>query len=372
MNGSTPSLPGDTSTVPPTVVAPTARIVSGPAFEAIAELAAFASGPARASLESGKTWIRDVRRLAGPELIRRVDGWAFGVYAELASLIYEGGAPYATESLPGLIRSADPAALRKRLLGGESAANRAMVSEGAFERAIDGDAAARLELRRVLGENAAARLSIDRLLATPAAEIQADVAAIVASWTERVFPTLGPPALTIVERDVEAKRRLVRETPIAEAIRIVTNGVQFTASPASEIVVVPTVAMRPFIAPVDTPSTWILLCSVADEAFDDDPAAPPRKLVKIAFALGDELRLRMLRELADGDRTAKQLASRLQVDRTSLHHHLGILRSAGLVSIRASGVQSWVYGLRGDGIATASTSLASYLGSRGKPAGRPR
>ena len=50
---------------------PSVRVEAGPAFELIAQLAAFASGPARASLDSGKPWIREVRRLAGPELSRR-------------------------------------------------------------------------------------------------------------------------------------------------------------------------------------------------------------------------------------------------------------------------------------------------------------
>ena len=76
---------------------PPVRVVSGPAFELIAELAAFESGPARAALESGKTWIRDVRRLAGPELIRRVDDWAFPLYAELVPIALEAGEPFAIE-----------------------------------------------------------------------------------------------------------------------------------------------------------------------------------------------------------------------------------------------------------------------------------
>lgn len=352
-----------TSTAPPS-----ARVIAGPAFEVVAELAAFASGPARASLESGKPWIREVRRLAGPELIQRVEGWAFAVYAELATVVFEAGPPYDPDSLPGRIRAFDPAALVGRLLGAESIANRAMLTDGAFERALGGDAGARAEIRRVLGLNPPARLSLDRLFATPPGDVQADLAGVVEAWIDRVFPAFVDDAMATIERDVQAKRQLFRDLPLAESLRIATNGVEFSNSWASEVVVVPTVALRPFIAPADAGTTAILLCSVADEAFDDDPAAPPRRLVKIAAALGDDLRLRMLRELADGDRTAKQLASRLGVDRTSLHHHLGILRSAGLVSVQAAGVQSWRYALRADGIATASTSLASYLGTKRAPA----
>jgi DNA-binding transcriptional ArsR family regulator len=314
-------------------------------------------------------WIREVRRLAGGPLVDRVEGWAFAVWTELATLVLEAGPPFDPGRIAGLVRAADPDELFPQLLGAGSAANRAMVSDGAFERAVTGDVAARAELRRTLGVNPSARLSLDRLFATRPDVIQADVAEVVEAWTERVFPAFRDRTMAIIERDLEAKRSLFRDTPLAEALRIATNGVEFSNSWASEIVVVPTVALRPFIAPVDTMTTAILLCSVGDDAFDDDPTAPPRRLVKVAAALGDELRLRILHELADGDRTAKQLASRLRVDRTSLHHHLGILRSAGLVTVHAVGVQSWSYSLRADGIATASASLASYLGSRSRNGG---
>lgn len=105
----------------------------------------------------------------------------------------------------------------------------------------------------------------------------------------------------------------------------------------------------------------VLVCSVADEAFDVDPAAPPRRLVVAAAALGDPLRLRILHELATGDATATELADRLVIDRTSLHHHLGILRSAGLIAVSAVGVQSWRYSLRADGVTGTSAALTSYL-----------
>jgi DNA-binding transcriptional ArsR family regulator len=107
---------------------------------------------------------------------------------------------------------------------------------------------------------------------------------------------------------------------------------------------------------------------VADEAFDEDPGAPPRRLVKVASALGDELRLRILRELVASEYTASELSARLGVERTSLHHHLGILRSAGLISARAEGLQSWRYTSRPDGIREVSGGLQRYLD--GEPVSR--
>ena len=350
-------------TQPQPAPSPTVKLVSGPAFELVAELAAFASGPARASLESGKTWIRDVRRLAGPDLLRRVERWAFPLYTELAPIVLDAGAPFEPGDVVEALRSHPAEAIRRRLLGAESPPNRAMVSDGAFDRALGGNRRARAEVRRTLGLNPPARQSIDRLLTNEPDSVKDEIVSIVDDWATRVFPTFADRANSLVRRDIEAKQRLFGEASAAEALRVSTNGVEFDlAGWATEIILIPTVALRPFIAPVESGTRQLVLCSVADEAFDDDPVAPPRRLVKVTAALGDEVRLRILHELAAADLTAAELALRIGVERTSLHHHLGVLRSAGLVAARAEGVQSWRYSRRSDGISGVSTALNRYLG----------
>ena len=354
----------DTAVVAPKRESPPVTIVSGPAFELVAQLAAFASGPARASLESGKTWIRDVRRLAGPDLLRRVERWAFPLYTELAPILLDAGAPFEPTAFVTALRRHDPDRLRRRLLGMESPPNRAMLSDGAFDRALAGNARARAEVRRTLGLSPPARQSIDRLFRATSVSLQDEIVSIVEDWSSLVFPTFADRAASLVRRDIAAKRTLFQKTPVDEALRVSTNGVDFDlAGWATEILVIPTVALRPFIAPVESGSRQLILCSVADEAFDDDPATPPRRLVKVTAALGDEVRLRILRELAGSELTAAELATRIGVERTSLHHHLGVLRSAGLVAARAEGVQSWRYTRRVDGITDVSTALDRYLGS---------
>lgn len=342
---------------------PPVRVVSGPAFELIAELAAFSSGPARASLESGKTWIREVRALAGADLLRRVDRWAFGLYCELASVALEAGPPYEPDRLVAALHVLPPEALRRRLLGAESAPNQSMVSDGAFDRALAGDPAAQTELRDALGPNRPARQSIDRLLTMAPEAVRADVARIVEAWAARVFPALSTGALSIVARDVAAKERLLATQPGRDVLRAAMTGVDVEPTPSvAEFVLVPTVAMRPFVAPVDWRSIVIFLCSVGDDAFDDDPSAPPRRLVKLMFALGDDTRLRILKVLAGPELTATEIADQLGVDRTSLHHHLGILRSAGLLRIHDDGLRGWRFARAANSDDLAS-ALAHYLGT---------
>ena len=356
------SHPAMTDPVKPSAF-PSVRIVSGAAFELAAELAAFTSGPGRASLESGKSWIREVRALAGRDLIRRVEGWGFALYAELASFAIETAAPHDPDQLLDRIRSVPPDVIRRRLLGAESPPNRSMVSEGAFDRGLAGDPAARVELRDALGTNRSARQSVDRLLTSSSAIVQEEVAGIIAGWATRVFPAFRDDALAVIGRDAVAKERLFDAQPARDALRVALNGVDVEPGPwVREFVVVPTVALRPFVAPIEVGSTVLYLCPVGDEALDVDPDAPPRRLVKIAAALGDPLRLRILQALGDVELTASEIADRLGVERTSLHHHLGILRSAGLLTIRDEGLVGWRYARRPDGVADVISALSGYFG----------
>jgi DNA-binding transcriptional ArsR family regulator len=341
---------------------PPVRVVFGPTFEVIAELAAFTSGPARPSLESGKAWIREVRQLAGRELIERVEHWGFPLYTELASIALQLGPPFVPARLVAGLRKMPAAKLRLRLLGAESAPNRAMVSDDAFERAIAGDRSARAELRKALGVNPPARAGLEHLLDTDPEACRTEIASIVEAWAAAVSPAFAERSLALVERDVTPKEGLLRVTAPRDALRVFTNGVDIDPTGwATSIVVVPVVALRPFIAPVEWAQTLIILASVADETMDAVAGGPPRKLVKVATALGDELRLRILHELGNGQRTATELAQALEVDRTSLHHHLGILRSAGLVAVAAENAEHWRYSLRTDGVDHATKALLGYL-----------
>ena len=342
---------------------PRVRVVAGPAFEVVAELAAFTSGPARASLDAGKAWIREVRTLAGSELAGRVERHALGTFGELVTIALEGGPPFDVERLVDRVRAMDAEAFRWRLLGADSPMGRSMVPEGTFERAAAGDPAAVSVIRAAHGSDRSLRASVDRILAGPAIAIRDEFAGLVADWYERVSTGLLPAAMDVLERDVTMKEAAIGRRSGRDVFLATTNAVSYDR-PAwvDEIVLIPAVAIRPFIIPTDRGRMAIFLCSASDDAFDVDGAAPPRRLVKVAAALGDELRLRVVRLLRDEELSASEIADRLGVDRTSVHHHLGILRSAGLLVIHDEGVRGWRYAIRVDGIREIGPSFEAFLG----------
>ena len=91
------------------------------------------------------------------------------------------------------------------------------------------------------------------------------------------------------------------------------------------------------------------------------PRESERDLVLTYRALGDETRLRLLRELAGGDRRLAELVQSLGLWKSTLHGHLAVLRSAGLIRLSLGAEKR--YGLR-SGLPDLNHLLAEYMGRK--------
>ena len=68
----------------------------------------------------------------------------------------------------------------------------------------------------------------------------------------------------------------------------------------------------------------------------------------------------MLRALANSGATLQELADRFGLPKSTAHHHLAILRSAGLVRVTSD--ETHRYSVRRDVIPEAAGLLDAYLG----------
>ena len=75
--------------------------------------------------------------------------------------------------------------------------------------------------------------------------------------------------------------------------------------------------------------------------------------------MGDEKRLRILRYLAKGPASLSQIADELDVAKSTAHHHLGLLRAAGLVKVTLGDEKE--FRLREDTMPETAAVLAGYL-----------
>ncbi len=103
----------------------------------------------------------------------------------------------------------------------------------------------------------------------------------------------------------------------------------------------------------------LLFCyPVASESLNADRETPPARLVHLTKALADERRLRIIRKLARQDYTLQELADAFTLPKTTMHHHLSILRQAGLVRLRLGDNR---YSLRSETLESLAELLHAYM-----------
>jgi len=185
----------------------------------------------------------------------------------------------------------------------------------------------------------------------------------VASMLEAANDVLGPSIAEVMpalRRDADEKSSLARSMKPQRLVESATNGVTFEMhAHMTGVLLVPSKIIRPWTVMTEHNGLQVFAYSVADEHLNADPDAPPGYLVELYKALGDERRLKMLSFLAEGDRGLMEIAEHVELAKSTTHHHLRILRSAGLVRVTVGG--SKTYSLRADRVPEAGRLLDAYL-----------
>jgi DNA-binding transcriptional ArsR family regulator len=192
----------------------------------------------------------------------------------------------------------------------------------------------------------------------------------VERFAAEVWPALAGEAMGPIQRDVAHRQQQLATTDDPAAVVLeATNGYELDADPAGRrVVLLPSYWMRPWLVigfletsagnrphPLEVIST-----AVADTFLSLPCEAPPPRLLKLFKALSDEGRLTLLRRMTPGPISLGEASSELGVAKATAHHHLSILRQAGLVSIRDEG-RNTRYALRDDPPKLAQEALAAYL-----------
>ena len=117
--------------------------------------------------------------------------------------------------------------------------------------------------------------------------------------------------------------------------------------------------MRPWVMLCEHDDTRLFCYPVSDESLGGVASAPPGGMVRFHKALGDEKRLRMLKFLATETATLQELADRFGLPKSTAHHHLAILRAAGLVRVTSD--YDRTYSVRRDVLPEAARLIEAYL-----------
>ena len=231
------------------------------------------------------------------------------------------------------MRAAEPRELVLTALGYHRRAMRDETRPEVIAAAVDGDRPAIREFRRTSFPHLRHwQRTLKLSLGAPADEVAAMFIGALDGLNRGVFAALEPRVGRGETADAARARGLVQDGGFEAALRELAPSLTFERPiEQSTIVLAPSVVIRPAWALTDHGSTLV----IAYPAIGERAGGPPERLVRIASALGDELRLRVIRELAEQPATISDLADRLGVPRTSLQYHVRLLGDAGLIVLAA-------------------------------------
>lgn len=254
----------------------------------------------------------------------------------------------------------DPSAGWRLLLGHNAAGGHGRGDATLAERIAAGDDEAIAEVASWADDGELPR-AIERLLSVdPETHGRALVDAIHTArptWDE-----VEDESLSAMTRDA-AYRQQQREdgASVADIVVEATNGYALpTDVVTTEVVLMPTYWLRPWIVVARHGTTELLTSIVADEFLALPSEAPSPALLKLFKALSDEGRLKLLRRMSTGPISLTEACEELDVAKATAHHHLATLRQAGLVVLQGEG-RDKRYGLRADPPDAARDALAAYV-----------
>jgi hypothetical protein len=298
------------------------------------------------TFDVGAERITEVRASVAPDLAELAEllvGGA-GCSASLLGLAYETPAPRGVAEFVAHLEATEPLELQLTLLGYYMRGHHIAEPE-TIRRAALGEAEAVDDLVAAANHWEDKGALVRRLLELGGDRVKAQVLELVTRWNAEVFAPMLDELRPTLERAADEARALAATLPANDFIVRVTGGIQYTAPPEIHAVVFfPSWWFRPWVLMSEHKTVRMFNFSVGADTSDDGVAYGD--LARLYKALGDEKRLALLRLLRRGPVALGQAAREVGLAKSTTHHHLAILRHAGLVLVREDDEKS--YSLRDD------------------------
>ncbi|HET9346344.1 MAG TPA: helix-turn-helix domain-containing protein [Candidatus Limnocylindrales bacterium] len=312
-------------------------IAARPAYEFLLSVTAFVTPHRVDSYDIGPSWFADAEAALGPaesEGLRALTSGCEHVLVRLLSVAHDLPAPGSANDLLARLEAMSSDDLRLTLLGYYSRRTRRRAAPEEILAAARGDPDAQRSFVTSTADGPDCEAALRSLLGRPPDELRAALLARLRTWLDRVFmsqmASIGP----VLEREVDRLRHRAAELDQDRFLEEATHGGSVVAEPGTDTIeLFPHWSLRPWNIFWEHGSAQIVGVPVPAEHATVDPDDPPDRLVSLAKALGDERRLRILRRLSGGSYTLQELADHFAIPKTTLLHHLVMLRAAGIVRV---------------------------------------
>lgn len=336
------------------------------AFELILAIwSVFNPDESNTAFDLGPEWQDQIREATPADLAEEIEtlgGSHCALWLAVAGLLITAPHPHDPDNVFKWLSSIDDQRLLRWLLG-YAAHNE---DEALVDQAARGDLSA---VEALMGEMLEEKAGFaEHLKSIVGAEhLPQRFADALIRFRREVFSEHEDEFAGAIARAAAARRAVASRADAAAVIEEVTSGIEFDIPlGVRRIVLIPSVVTRPLSLIDGHRGTLLVYYAVADEFLDSNPEAPPSWVLRTYKALSDDRRLRILRRLSEGETTLDELTEMLGLSKSTVHHHISILRGAGLVRVRmvADGddsVKRKCYTLREQPLADAGGFLDSYL-----------
>lgn len=320
------------------------RLGAGSGIELLMTAVAIADPDWRGVFHRGSTAYDAALAAGGRDLVRDVARFGRYAWINLAGPLTAQRGAWTVDALRDWVTSTDPAELRLVLTGARRHQLRSRLADTTIAAAVDGDRAARREWRRAVD---------DTLLQ-------------VAPWLLSAAPaTIRQTCLDVIERlphetratPLPRIRERLAEVGAEALLAEVAPGVAYRPGVLADVVLVSSPGASPILVVVDEVDRTVILHPPWTALGPDDAGARLRELGR---ALGDDTRIRLLHTLRLAPRTLPDLCESLASPRTTLLHHLALLRAAGLIEIEITAGEPNVYTLRRAGFDTLARAASAF------------
>lgn len=191
-------------------------------------------------------------------------------------------------------------------------------------------------------------------------ELKRHLVTVMRLWYNEVMLKNEPQITAFLRRDYEEKMKMIRKCKPEEVVQWAT-GIEYKPERnITKVLLLPHYIYRPWTIQANMEGTKIFYYPVSEESLleEHDSNQPPPLLVQHYKALADENRLKIVKLLFKKERSLKELTEILKIGKTTIHHHLAVLRSAHIVHMRDS-----LYSINHPSLKITDNKLLQYLES---------
>lgn len=345
---------------------PSVEIDCGLAYEFLLSMMIWNDDRDQYPYEIGNEWFEASHAKVSPALLKAIErlgncsdrGWI-----NLLGLAYECVPPKDVPTFIEHVRATDALELRLHMIGYYQRRTRRITPLDVILQAAEGDSEAQRQfLQTSFREDADWQEKLRSIFSIDPETMKSTFLDVFSGWYEQVFCEMETYVLPILQRDAASKQALKATMPLERLIETATNGLEYVPEPGlRRILLIPSFIERPWNNFAEYQDMKIFCYPVADESVAKDSAIPPVRLVRIYKALADERRLRILKMLMTRSYSLQEIADEFGVAKTTMHHHLATLRTAGLVLARPDENR---YSLRHNMLSEVGELLNAYLKGR--------